>query len=356
MASKKFYVIGIMSGTSLDGLDLAYCKFTLKKSIWSFKIYNGATISYNKQWRSRLSTAHTLSGENLLKLHSEYGRWIGKKCKSFIKKNNIAQLDFICSHGHTVFHQPQNKLTFQLGEGNAIHAEVNHPVVYDFRSLDVQLGGQGAPLVPIGDQYLFSDYDVCLNIGGIANLSMEQKKKRIAFDICFANMGLNHLMNSIGKDFDRAGALSSQGVVNNRLLIQLNSFYEQFQKSRPSLAREQFEDHLIPLLGDDQIRLEDRLRTFSESIANQIVESIPKKNKTRILVTGGGAKNKFLISLLKNKIEANSKIVKPGNQLIDFKESLVFGFLGVLRKCQKENVLMSVTHSKRNSVSGLLVG
>ena len=357
MSQKKFFAIGIMSGTSLDGLDIAYCSYIFKKNKWSFKFYEGETILYDELWKSKLSIAHTLPGAELMKLHSEYGKWIGKCCQAFIKRNGITKLDLIGSHGHTVFHQPQNNFTFQLGDGNAIYSTVGVPVIFDFRSLDVQLGGQGAPLIPVGDHYLFSEYDICLNLGGIANLSMEHKKKRIAFDVCFANMGLNFLMNTNGKNFDDGGALAKSGKVDGLLLKKLNSAYASFRQSRPSLAREQFEQIFLPILIDTQSSLEDRLHSFSESIVCQIRDAIGEKKKVKkILVTGGGVKNKFLMARLKDVLNPKTKIIIPNDQLIDFKEAIVFGLLGILRKQNQKNVLKSVTHSRKNSVSGLIIG
>lgn len=356
MSRKRFFAIGVMSGTSLDGLDIAYCSYSQKKNKWSYKLYVGETISYDEVWKSRLSKAQSLTAEGLMKLHADYGQWIGHRCQEFIKRNKIKQLDLVSSHGHTVFHQPQNNFTFQLGDGNAIHAVVGAPVVFDFRSLDVQLGGQGAPLVPVGDRYLFSNYDICLNLGGIANLSMERKGKRTAYDICFVNMGLNFLMNTIGKNFDEKGSLASTGKVNDELLAKLISAYEPFTRARPSLAREQFENVFQPILNQQQILLEDRLRTFVECIALMISDAIARKKANKILVTGGGAKNKFLVNRLKNVLRPGDKIIIPDDHLIDFKEAVVFGLLGLLRKLNQKNVLRSVTRSTKNSISGLSIG
>lgn len=355
MPGKKLYAIGIMSGTSLDGLDLAYCRFLKTKGAWAYKIKAAQTLNYNSEWKSKLSEAHQLSGENLMKLHAEYGRWIGDRCQNFIKQNKIAKLDLIASHGHTVFHQPHNGFTFQLGDGNAIHSKTQVPVVFDFRSLDVQWGGQGAPLVPVGDRYLFGEYDVCLNLGGIGNLSMEKKGERIAFDICFANMGLNFLASTIGLELDRGGEIARKGKIDRFLLTQLNEFYKPFRAKRPSLAREHFESGLVGLLGDKNIGLEDRARTFCESIVLEVVKSLPKKEKFKMLVTGGGANNKFLIETLASKLGEKAKVVIPDRVTIDFKEALVFAFLGVLKLTGEKNVLKSVTKAKRDSSSGVLI-
>src|SRR5260221_4356571 len=264
---RKYKVIGIMSGTSLDGVDLAYCKFNLKKKIWDFSIEASQTFSYSPEWATKLSSAHLLSGESLLELNSRYGKFLGQLCNQFTKQKKIKKIDLIASHGHTIFHQPNNKFTFQLGDGNSIHATTGLPVAFDFRSLDVALGGQGAPLVPIGDKLLFSDFDICLNMGGIANLSIEKNGKRNAFDICFCNMALNYLSAKAGKDFDKNGLMAHEGSINQRLLHSFEKIYQTNQKKNPSLGREGFEKGLQHLLDNESIPLNDRLRTSCESIA-----------------------------------------------------------------------------------------
>lgn len=356
MSRKQFYALGLMSGTSLDGLDIAWCRFENSGKQWRYKIMKAQTLPYSAAWKSKLSQAHKLSSNELLALHADYGHWIGGVCDRFIRKNRIKKLNCIASHGHTVFHQPHKKFTFQLGDGNAIYAETGVPVVYDFRSLDVQLGGEGAPLVPVGDQLLFAEADVCLNLGGIANLSMKRNGKRIAFDICFVNMGLNHLAAKRNASFDADGMIASTGRVDDLLLENLLKFYEPFKKSRPSLARENFENGLMTLLDDERILLEDRLRTFCESIVIQIYRAIPSKKFQRVLVTGGGAHNRFLIELIAHHLQRKAILFIPDSQTINFKEALVFALLGVLRIQNKTNVLKSVTGAKSDSSSGILVG
>lgn len=355
-SSKQFYAIGMMSGTSLDGLDIAWCRFQESGKRWRFEILKAKTFAYTSAWMSKLSHAHMLGADALLALHSEYGHWLGKTCRQFIHKNKITNVDCIASHGHTIFHQPAKKFTFQLGDANAIHAETGLPVVFDFRSLDVQLGGQGAPLVPIGDKLLFSDADVCLNLGGIANLSMERKGKRLAFDVCFANMTLNHLTQKLNLPFDKGGAIASKGSVNEELLKNFIAFHQPFKTKRPSLAREHFENGLRNLLHDESVSIADQLRTYIECIAIKIAEAIPSKKRLSILITGGGAHNSFLINRIQFHCGENIKVVIPTAQVIDFKEALVFAFLGVLRLQNKINVLKSVTGAKRDSCSGILVG
>jgi anhydro-N-acetylmuramic acid kinase len=354
---RKYKVIGIMSGTSLDGVDFAYCKFILKKKGWDFSIQQAQTFPYPKEWRDKLSTAHLLSGEDLFELNAKYGKFLGQQCNQFMKQKRVTKIDLISSHGHTIFHQPNKKFTFQLGDGNAMHAIIGLPVVFDFRSLDVALGGEGAPLVPIGDKHLFSNFDICLNLGGIANLSMEIKGKRSAFDICFCNMLLNYLSSQAGKDFDKNGMLASKGSINQKLLNSFEKLYRSNRKKKPSLGREGFEKEFQSLLDNKSIPLNDRLRTACESIALEIARSIPTSiKKMKLLATGGGALNVFLIDLIKSKVPSKIKVVVPSNTIINFKEALVFAFLGVLRLRNENNVLKSVTGASHNSCSGVLIG
>lgn len=353
---KQFHGIGLMSGTSLDGLDIAWCQFQENRNWWAFKILKATTLQYSADWKSKLLRAHLLAADDLLALHSEYGHWLGKACQQFIRKNKITKVDCIASHGHTIFHQPHRKFTFQLGDGNAIHGETGLPVVFDFRSLDVQLGGQGAPLVPVGDKFLFSEADVCLNLGGIANLSLEKSSKRIAFDVCFANMGLNYLTNKLDLPFDKEGSIASKGNVNQELLLKLLEFHLSFKSKRPSLAREHFENGLQTLLDNESISVPDKIRTFVECIALKIGEAIPTKRKQTVLITGGGAHNTFLVNRIQFHLGKRSITQIPSRQIIDFKEALVFAFLGVLRLEGKTNVLRSVTGAKQDSSSGVLVG
>ena len=297
------------------------------------------------------------SGEDLLTLDAEYGKFIGTCCSDFIRKNKIRNIDLIASHGHTIFHQPQLGFTFQLGNGAAIHSVTGLPVVSDFRSVDVCLEGQGAPLVPIGDRHLFSEYDVCLNLGGIANLSMERNRQRVAFDVCFANMGLNYLARKNEEEFDRDGKIASRGTINKDLLAKLSMVYAEIRKKRPSLGREGFELNILPLLISDSIPLEDRMVTFCQSIVDEVYGSIAQqRNKLRLLVTGGGALNPVLMRLLNQRLGGIAKVIIPSRQIIEFKEALVFAFLGVLRVRGEVNVLRSVTRATRDSCSGSVVG
>jgi anhydro-N-acetylmuramic acid kinase len=357
MNSKQIYkVIGLMSGTSLDGVDIAYCTFTFEQG-WTFRLQAAQTVHYSTAWTVKLKTAHTLPAEKLLTLDSEYGSYLGSLCNAFIKKNKIKELHFIASHGHTIFHQPDNKFTLQIGNGNALHAETSLPVINDFRSLDVLFGGQGAPLVPIGDKLIFNEYDVCLNLGGIANLSLDHKKKRIAYDVCFLNMGFNYLAQKMRKQYDAAGATASDGEINKTLLNKLDKIYLAIRNKRPSLGRELFEKKIQSLLDNKKISTQDKLRTFAESTAQELVSAIMKhgKNKT-VLCTGGGAFNSFLIYRMVELAGDDITFVIPEDDTINFKEAIVFGFLGVLRIRNEANSLKSVTGASRDSSGGVMIG
>ncbi len=359
MKLKNTYrAIGLMSGTSLDGLDIACCVFTRQSNKWSFAIEKAETISYPHTWTARLSGAAQLSSAALLTLHSAYGSFLGEQCLKFIRKNRIKSIDFIASHGHTIFHQPENKFTFQLGDGNALYASSGIPVICDFRSLDVMLGGQGAPLVPVGDHFLFADYDVCLNIGGIANLSFLHKGQRMAFDICFANMGLNYLAQQAGKKYDKDGAMAADGQLHKNMMKHLNAAYSRLRNKRPSLGRELFEQRFKSLLDDESISLHDRLHTFTESVAKEFATALPGAGKKpqSVLCTGGGASNAYLIYRMMHYAGDRVNLVLPDDEIINFKEALVFAFLGVKRIRQEVNCLASVTGAKHDSCSGVLVG
>jgi anhydro-N-acetylmuramic acid kinase len=355
-SKQKYKVIGLMSGTSLDGVDIACCTFSFKDQ-WEFTIEKAETIPYTASWLKKLKEAHTLSSDLLMEVDSTYGSYLGTLCKKFISKNKIRQVDFISSHGHTVFHQPQKGFTLQIGNGNAIHAVSGLPVIYDFRSLDVVHGGQGAPLVPVGDKLLFSEYDVCLNLGGIANLSLDQTKQRIAFDVWYVNMGLNYLANKAGKKFDPFGKLASSGEVNEKLLRALDKVYSKIKSKRPSLGREFFEKNVQPLLDNEGISIRDRLRTFTELSAIVVAESILESGRGKtVLCTGGGALNSFFMYRLIEYCGDDATLIIPEKEIVNFKEAIVFAFLGVLRLRGEANCLKSVTGAKQDSSSGLLIG
>lgn len=346
-----YKVIGLMSGTSLDGVDLAYCEFTFNKS-WKYQIVFTDTISYPDTWKKELSSLMHASQEKIETSHINYGKYLGLLVKDFIKKNNISP-DFIASHGHTIFHQPEKKYTLQIGDGKAISNIVKLPVIYDFRSLDVKLGGQGAPLVPIGDKFLFGNYTYCINFGGIANISYENKGSRIAYDICPVNMVLNHYSKKLGFEYDAEGHLASRGNLHKDLLNQLNKL-DYYQQSPPkSIGREWVEQNIFPLIEKFDLDPIDVLRTFTEHITIQINNILQDLPVGKILITGGGAKNLYLIDQLQKT--ASSEIIIPDDTIIEYKESLIFAFLGLLRFRNEINCLSSVTGAGRDSSCGVIV-
>lgn len=339
-----------MSGTSMDGLDIVACKFTYDTN-WTFEIIKSNTVSYSHKWLTKLSNAVNLNALEFVLLNNEFGRYIGKRVNRFCSDlSEMPQL--ICSHGHTIFHQPEQKLTFQIGNGAEIAAITGIPTVCDFRSLDIALGGQGAPLVPLGDELLFENYDFCLNIGGIANISYREENERRAFDICPANMAFNHFCHSLGFEYDLSGNLGRSGIVNTELLQLLNSldFYE--IKGPKSLGREWFQSVFLPVIYSFQMDPNDILRTLYEHITDQIVLATENFEKGTMLITGGGAHNFFLIELLSEKTK--HKTILPSNVIIDFKEAIIFAFLGVLRLCNKNNSIKSVTGSSKNHSGGAI--
>lgn len=345
-----FQAIGLMSGTSLDGLDICLARFEKQNSVWKFKILQAETLPYSEKWENVLRNSIQLSGEELLELHSEYGFYLGNATKNFIKKYSLQNIDVIASHGHTVFHQPLRKFTLQIGDGRAIKIETGLPVVYDFRSQDVLMGGNGAPLVPIGDELLFSEYDACLNLGGFSNISLKLNHKRIAFDIAPVNIVLNKLAQNFNQNFDKNGDLAKQGTIISELLEKLNSL-EFYSLSHPkSLGIEWCNENVFPLFkGLDS---KDLLATFTEHAAQQISTIFNLYQLKKVLFTGGGTYNSYLIEKIKQK--TSSEIIIPEKELIDFKEALIFAFMGVLRMSGEINVLSSATGSSSDHSSGII--
>jgi len=349
MTQKIWYAIGLMSGTSLDGIDLVYVKFILDKD-YSFEILQAETLNYSEYWKNKLKEAFTKTSENLNDISIEYGQFLGKNIKDFIEKYTLKNVDFIASHGHTIFHKPELGSTLQIGDGAQIAKVTACKVVCDFRTQDVKLGGQGAPLVPIGDALLFSDYTYCLNLGGFSNLSFNNKGITKAYDICPVNIVLNPLAQKLGFNYDDRGRLATSGKLNKQLLNNLNSL-DFYNSSAPkSLGYEFVLSHINPILKKYQIPQVDLLRTFTEHIAQQLANKL--KSKDRVLVTGGGAYNTFLINRL--KALSDCEIVIPSNEIIDFKEALIFAFLGLLRIENKINCLKSVTGASKNHSSGVI--
>ncbi|MEJ6754132.1 MAG: anhydro-N-acetylmuramic acid kinase [Flavobacteriales bacterium] len=348
----KYNVVGIMSGTSLDGLDVVWSKLSFDKT-WFYEIIDGKTYEYSTSWKNELSNAYKLQGKDLVVLDQKLGNYIGEKINDFLKEKKIVknQIDLISSHGHTIFHEPENNLTKQIGNGAYICSTTNLITVSDFRTIDIAFGGQGAPLVPLGDQLLFENYKGCLNLGGIANVSFSLKEKRIAGDVNFANIISNYLSNKIGHEFDKDGELAKQGKLDQDLILKLEEL-DFYKKSFPkSLAIEDFNHWYKPLFDDCKSSIHDQLFTSGTHLCKTIKNILNFDIEDTLLITGGGAHNKFWINKLE---ELKIKAVIPENKLVDFKEGLIFSLLGVLKLRNETNILSSVTGSSKDLSAGVI--
>jgi len=348
-----YNVIGLMSGTSLDGLDIAYCSFT-ENGKWNFKIVGATTYKYSDFMYLSLKNAANLSAFEFVKLHKEYGSFMGKCINKFLLENKLPKPDLIASHGHTVFHLPAQKINFQIGDANAIAAETRITTISDFRSLNIAFGGQGAPLVPLGDELLFNNFDFCLNLGGFANVSYSENNRRIAFDICSFNLIANLFAKEFGMEYDKDGEIGRGGNIDLQLLNELNNIEYYGFKPPKSLGIEWLQQFFLPILNKYKISTKDKLRTFYEHSAIQIAKISKDANVAKtILVTGGGAYNSFFIEILKQK--SNFEIIIPDHQIIEYKEALIFALLGVLRYRNENNCLASATGSESDNCSGSIV-
>jgi anhydro-N-acetylmuramic acid kinase len=347
---KEYKVIGVMSGTSLDGVDLAYCVFKKQNDKWDFEIEHALCVPYSDEWKKKLYHAEKLNALEISLLNNELGMEFGKLIQRFITERSL-QPDFISSHGHTIYHQPGKKLTLQIGNGAAIAAVTGIKTICDFRSLDVLLGGQGAPLVPMGDQELFSEYDFCLNIGGIANVSFDDHGVRKAYDICPANMVLNHYAAESGKLFDEDGKMARTGEIDHQLLNELNDLHYYKIPFPKSLGKEYVLENIFPLIEKYKIATQNKLATYVEHCAMQIGANCTIHNSNaRLLITGGGVYHQFLIERI--RFYTSSEVVIPDPKIIEFKEAMIFAFLGVLRIREENNCLSSVTGARKDNCGG----
>jgi anhydro-N-acetylmuramic acid kinase len=346
-----------MSGTSLDGLDIAFIRFThTAHRSWTFEIQHAETYAYPMVLQEALAEGHTLSGEALAHLDVQLGTWMGNQVSAFIRKYG-AKPGLIASHGHTIFHQPEKGLSLQIGNPHHLAAISRIPVIADFRQGDVALGGQGAPLVPIGDALLFDAYHSCINLGGFSNISLQVDGIRKAFDICPCNMPLNAWANRLGMPYDSFGGTARKGNILEDLLRDWNalSFYD--RQGPKSLGKEWYERSFAPLASAYVDRPQDVLRTLIAHISEQISAQFVRINDEgpiRHLVTGGGAHNAFLLEEIQAKLPVKHSLILPDAQLIDYKEALIFGFMGLLRQLGKINILSSVTGASQDSCGGII--
>ena len=351
MEGKKYKIIGTMSGTSCDGLDITYCEFWEKKKTWFFKIQKTSFNPFSLELKKKLLKCYDLSSYNLKKLDNELGEFISSKLCDFISKYKLKPI-LIASHGHTVFHNPSDRITLQIGNALIINRRTKIKVINNFRELDVLNGGQGAPLVAYGDLKLFSKYDCCINIGGIVNISKLNMKKLIAYDICPANIILNKFSRLEGFEYDKNGEIASKGNIIPHIFDKLNEI-KFYRKSEPkSLDINYIEKYYYPFLKNNSNK--DILNTIVNHIAYQINKSIEGNNQN-ILLSGGGTFNKYLIKKIQFYNTQNHNFIIPNNEIISYKESLIFGYLGLLKFLDLENINNSVTGSRNSSSSGTLI-
>jgi len=344
-----------MSGTSLDGLDIAYCHFKKVQGRWQYQLIAHQNCNYTPAHREQLKGSIQLAADDLLYLDITYGEWLGQQVRQFVESRQLYP-DYVASHGHTVFHQPERRLTYQIGNGQALANAAGLPVICDFRTTDVLLGGQGAPLVPVGDQALFSEYDFCLNLGGIANISFDLHGQRIAYDICPVNMLLNEGARQLHIPYDAGGAIARRGRLNEMLLAELNALPYYSADFPKSLGYEWFQESVMPIIHSGQLSPQDLLHTGVVHIAQRIAADVLQfhPSQGQMLVTGGGAYNDFLIEQLRSNLQGKVAVVVPDSLLVDYKEAIVFAFMGALRLKGEVNCLKSVTGARADSSAGQL--
>lgn len=358
----RYRVIGLMSGSSLDGLDIAYCDFSYENRHWKFQILKTEVVEYSEEWIQEIKRLPAATAKTLWEVHAALGTYFGEQVNGFIKKHSLhGKIDFVASHGHTVFHFPAKKFTTQIGDGAAIAVRTGLSVVCDFRSADIADGGQGTPIVPIGDKLLFPHFKFCLNIGGIANISCKTASGIVAFDVCCANQILNMLANRVNQPYDRFGEIAAKGNVNQVLLEKLNALDYYAQPYPKSLDNSFSREIILPVIEDNALTTEDKMRTFTEHVAVQIashIAAIAKTEKTefakteKILATGGGAFNRFLIERIQAQTKMQVEI--PGDETVKFKEALVVALMGVLRMRNETNLLKTVTGATKNLTGGAI--
>lgn len=360
MKRNTFTIAGLMSGTSLDGLDIAVCQFQFNGDEWNYKTIAADTIEYSESFKQELNLAMKLSGENLISLDRRFGAFQGEAVKNFLHKNNLT-VDLISAHGHTIFHNPAKGYTLQIGSGASLYAAANIPVITDLRSVDIAFGGQGAPLVPLGDELLFSTYDGCINLGGIANISFVAQQKNIAYDICAVNIILNDLASLLGKSYDDGGKIAQSGKPIADMMKDLDGI-PYYRLSYPkSLGREWVDEIVFPIIKSyESHATEDILHTYVIHCAKQIavsILSIPAAQHPRnILITGGGAFNTFLIDTLRLHLSSDILLTIPDSETIQYKEAIIFGFLGLLRLLNRPNAKSTVTGASKDSIGGAIYG
>lgn len=354
-----------MSGTSMDGIDMAYCRFKERltsedhpkklPNAWSYQILKAATHPFPENWKRRLKTLDSQTAVVFARTDCEFGHFLGKTLRKFIQDEKITP-QFIASHGQTIFHQPENQFTTQIGDGEAMVSYLTVPLVTQFRYKDMALGGQGAPLVPFGEKHLLAQKTVFLNLGGIANLTCGEQ----AFDVCVCNMALNWLAEKLSPNLshDPEGRHAASGQIITALLERLEGLAWYHSPPPKSLGKEWFESAILPLLEKGNQPWEDKLATYTEHIAGRIAHALslltPVSAETQLLVSGGGAYNMHLIRSVKTKLnETGSKLqLITDPMLTEYKEAMIFAFLGLHTLLGRTNTLTSVTGARQPCIGG----
>jgi len=353
-----YNVIGLMSGSSHDGLDIAFVEITDIRNEWTFEIKQATCIPFEKEMEQQLRLAASLPVPDFLKLHTAFGRWMGQQVVEFIASNELYhKVHFVASHGHTVFHDPESKTSIQIGDGASISGTTGLPTITDLRNADIALAGQGAPIVPIADHKFFHDYKYCLNIGGICNVTINDAAP-VAFDIAPANQVLDYFAQKAGQAFDANGSLAAQGKTDDTLLAALNAL-TYYQSEGPKSLANDYSKQLINIIENSPIaNTSDILATLVAHIVFQIskaIERYPAEVPAKMLVTGGGAFNTFLVAELSAALQQKAiEVVIPEDNIVKYKEALAMAFIGVLRWREEENVLSSVTGAAKNTIGGAL--
>ncbi len=355
--------LGLMSGSSLDGLDIASCRFELQGDrIVHWQLLEGETVPFPASWQVHLRRLPEADARTLAHAHAALGRWMGEAVNGFLARYPHLRPDCIASHGHTIFHFPAEGFTTQIGDGAAVASVTGYTTVSDFRGTDVALGGQGAPLAPIADRLLFPQYELMLNLGGIANITCNIEGRYIAFDIGGANQILNALTQSIGLPYDDGGRMAASGRLIEPLMEAMDRL-PYFQAAPPkSLGNDWVQAHQTEAYIAWPASVEDRLHTACVQLARQTALALARIMESenwrlpqyRILATGGGAFNTFLTNCIVEACNTvapvSLQVPEPG--IIAFKEAVLMALMGVLRMAGLPNCMASVTGASRDAVGG----
>lgn len=359
---KNYHVLGVMTGSSLDGVDIVYTKITASEKKYSYEILMTDCVKMPAKWKLRISQLVLQNAVTYLKTSAFFGQFLGEILLDFITRNQIEnQLDFIASHGQTIFHQPENKFSSQIGDGSVIAAITGFPVICDFRSVDVALGGQGAPVAPIANKLFYPEYSLFLNLGGIGNLAANINGKYVAFDFTAVNLILDKIAKELELEYDDEGKIAAFGNFSETLFDSLNhSIY--YNKSYPkSLSGGWVSKVMLPIISRSPLSHADKLHTVVYHVAYQLKnaismieakENISFSKNDKMLATGGGVFNRFLMQIIQEKIGVSVTI--PDHQIIKFNEAVLMALMGVMRVRQETNIMSSVTGATYDTIGGAI--